>query len=81
MKNENKPKHFKLPQSLLTQLNECSLGYHLVIVNDRHDFETFVSYPDAVTEMALINYIDIQTSAIQDRIRAQASFGDEEEEE
>jgi len=66
-------KPFKLPQSFLNQLGEFTRGYYLITVNDQNEFETFFHHDDEVTEMALINYVDIQSGALQDMMRNQAS--------
>lgn len=65
-------KHFKLPPAILTQLDELTTGYHLVIRNDKGQFETYVCYPDESAELAFINYLDITATALQERIRMRA---------
>jgi hypothetical protein len=65
-------KPFKLPQAFLNQLQEFTKGYYLVTVNDKNEFDTFVHYPDSLTEMGVINYVDLQISTIQEVIRQQA---------
>lgn len=67
MSKQNKP--FKLPEAFISQLKEFTNGYHLVIVNDKYEFETYPWYPNKTVEMALLNYIDIQSTAVQEIIR------------
>jgi len=66
------PKPFKLPKAFINQLEEFTNGFHLVVVNSKNEFETYVWYPDAVAEMALLNYLDIQSTATQEVIRQQS---------
>ena len=65
----NKP--FKLPQAFLTQLGEFCNGYHLVIITQEGNFETHTWHPDKLSEMGMLNYLDIQSTAIQEIIRQQ----------
>ena len=64
-------KPFKLPAAFISQLKEFTNGFHLVIVNGANDFETHVWHPDKLTEMGLLNYVDIQSTSIQEIIRQQ----------
>jgi hypothetical protein len=65
-------KKFKLPVAFLNQLREFTNGYYLVTINENNGFETFVYYPDPISEMALLNFVDIQSTAVQDIIRQKA---------
>lgn len=66
----SKPKKpFKLPEAFISQLKEFTNGFHLVIVNDEYDFDTYHWHPNKIVEMALLNYIDIQSTAVQEIIR------------
>lgn len=67
-----KPKPFKLPEAFIKQLEEFTNGFHLVVVNSQNEFETYVWYPDSVSELALLNYLDIQSTATQEIIRQQS---------
>lgn len=60
---------FELPVAFISQLKEFTNGFHLVIVNDEQDFETYSWHPNKAIEMALLNYIDIQSTALQEIIR------------
>lgn len=62
-------KPFKLPSAFISQLREFTNGYHLVILNAEHDFDTYTWHPTKESEMALLNYIDIQSTTIQEIIR------------
>ena len=79
MSKHDKP--FKLPQAFLNQLEEFTCGYHLVMVNAQGEFETFSWHPNKITELALLNYIDIQSTAVQAIIRQRTIDKDIEEEE
>jgi len=74
---------FKLPQAFLNQLDEFTKGYYLVTINDKNQFEINFQYPDQVTELALLNFVDMQSSCVQEVMRQRAvdrSLGDEEDE-
>ena len=60
---------FKLPEAFLTSLREFTNGFHLVVVNSNSDFDTYSWNPNKLTEMAMMNYIDIQSTAMQEIIR------------
>ena len=68
----SEPKPFKLPEAFITQLKEFTNGFHLVVINNEHEFETIAWYPTKVVEMGMLNYIDIQSSAVQEIIRQRA---------
>lgn len=77
-------KPFKLPAAFLNQLSEFSKGFYLVTINENNEFNTHCEFPDSVTELALINFVEIQSSTIQEIIRQRAienSLGREDEEE
>lgn len=76
----SKPKPFKLPKAFINQLKEFTNGFHLVTINSQNEFETVVWYPDELTEMALLNYVDIQSTAVQEIIRQRAVDGEPDEE-
>jgi hypothetical protein len=69
------PKPFKLPKAFIKQLEEFTNGFHLTVVNSQNEFETYVWYPNSIAELALLNYIDIQSTATQEIIRQQAIDG------
>jgi hypothetical protein len=63
---------FKLPKQFLTQLGEFSRGYYMAIVNDRGEIESFESYDNPVIRLALLSFMDVQVSAMQQSIKNQA---------
>lgn len=67
-----KSKPFQLPQAFLNQLGEFTNGFYLVTVNDKNEFQTFVHYPNSIIEMGLLNYVDMQSTALQEIIRQKA---------
>lgn len=67
-----KIKPFKLPKAILNMLEECTNGYYLVTIDDQHEFQTFVHHPNQVIELGLLNYVDLQSSAIQQVLRQKA---------
>lgn len=79
MKKKDKP--FKLPKAFLTQLEEFSNGFHLVTINDEGDFDTYFWYPNRLSELGLMNYMEIQSTAVQEIIRQRAAECDVSEEE
>lgn len=54
---------FKLPESFLTQLEEYTRGYMLIVCNDVGDVYTHEAYDNAVIKLGLMNYADIHVSA------------------
>ena len=65
-------KPFKLPEAFINQLKEFTNGFHLVTINSQDEFETHVWYPNKIVEMAMMNYTDIQSTAIQEIVRQRA---------
>jgi hypothetical protein len=81
-----KKKPFKLPKAFLNNLGEFTNGYYLITVNELGEFETFMSFPDNVTELAMLNFADIQSTTLQEMARQKAlddmqSSGESSEEE
>ena len=77
-------KKFKMPPAILKQLKEFSKGFFLVIVNEQNAFETYASMDDPLTEVGLLNYLEIQAGALQAMIRDRAendNINPEEKEE
>lgn len=76
----NKP--FKLPEAFLKQLKEFTKGYYLITLNDQDEFETFTHFPNFPTQLGLLEFTNIQTTAAQEVFRQQAidsSFNEEDE--
>jgi hypothetical protein len=65
-------KGFRLPPEFLTQLNEFSRGYYLVVVNEVGEMESFEGYDNPAIRLALVNFIDAQASAMQQHLRNSA---------
>jgi len=83
MANNKKP--FKLPKAFLNNLGEFTNGFYLIVVNEVGEFETFMNFPNEATELALLNFADIQSSTLQEIARQRAlddmTAADEESEE
>ena len=69
---------FKLPRPFLSQLGEFSRGYYLAVVNERGEIESFESYDNPAIRLALLNFVDAQSSAMQEHLRNQALFMEEQ---
>ena len=69
---------FKLPKPFLSQLGEFSRGYYLAVVNERGEIEAFESYDNPAIRLALLNFVDAQSSAMQEHLRNQALFMEEQ---
>jgi len=69
---------FKLPRPFLSQLGEFSRGYYLAVVNERGEIESFESYDNPAIRLALLNFVDAQSSAQQEHLRNQALFMEEQ---
>jgi hypothetical protein len=63
---------FKLPGSFLKQLAEFTDGYYMVTINSEGEFETFSNFPTPVSAMAILNFLDVESGALQESIRQQA---------
>ena len=79
---------FKLPKHFLQQLGEFTRGYYLSVVNECGEIESFESYDNPAIRLAIINFVDVRASAMQDHLRnqalkleEQAEQSDEEDEE
>lgn len=62
--------HFKFPQSLLQQIDECSKGFVLFAVNDQNKFEVYRNMEDPVTAFGLINFIGTVGKVMQESLKA-----------
>lgn len=79
-----KKESFTIPESFLTQLQEFTTGYYLVTLNEHGEFCVHPYFPTPATAMALINFIEIDSGALQEGLRARASeeaSGPQEEDE
>jgi hypothetical protein len=55
-KNDIQIKPFKLPQSLLSQLNECTRSYILISANDKNEPEVHVNFDNSVEAIGLMQF-------------------------
>lgn len=61
--------HFKFPQRLLQQIDECSKGFVLFVVNDQNTFEVYRNMEDPVTSFGLVNFIETVSETMQESLR------------
>jgi hypothetical protein len=66
MKNKDS---FKLPTAFLSQLEEFTNGFYLVSINDQGHFETHFNFPTPVAGMAILNFLEIESEALQENVR------------
>lgn len=64
---------FKIPESFLNQLEEFTTGYYLVALNEVGEFTTHPYFPTPASAMALINFVEIDSSALQESLRIRAT--------
>lgn len=82
-----KLKKFQFPKALLNQIDSCTKGFVLVVVNEDNQFETFQSLADPLTQVGMVNFLEIFSTTTQAIIREQArdqfstETGDDEEDE
>jgi len=67
--NNKGSKGFKFPTSLLNQINECSGGFMLFIINDKNEFEVFQCVDSPVSHLGMINFIEIFSTNMQEALR------------
>jgi len=58
------PTSFKLPPSFLSQLNEFTLGYLLITVNEAGEFETFVKAETPITRVGLVKFAEMISDSL-----------------
>ena len=66
---KDKIAHFKFPQRLLQQIDECSKGFVLFVVNDQDKFEVYRNMENPVTNFGLVNFIDTVSGTMQESLR------------
>lgn len=66
---DKKAKKFKFPVALLNQINECSNGFFLVIVNENKEFEVFQNLENPITHLGMINFLEIFSNSMQTSLR------------
>jgi hypothetical protein len=67
-----KQKPFKLPDSFTNQLQEFTTGFYLVTLNEAGEFETNTYFPTPASAMALLNFLEVESMALQENLRIQA---------
>lgn len=67
---DNRARKFQFPKSVLNQINECSKGYFLVIVNEENKFEVFQNLENPVTQLGLVNFLEIFSNGMQETMRS-----------
>ena len=77
---------FQLPESFLTQLEEFTNGYHLVVVDENMAIQSYSNFPTEIVALGVINHLEIESSRMQEDLRSDVTimFGpeyDDEEEE
>lgn len=64
---------FELPKSFLTSLDEFTNGYFLVTLNEKNQFKVYLNYNGQESiELAMINFVDIYATSVQESIRQKA---------
>lgn len=71
---DNSAKKFKFPIAVLNQINECSNGFFLVVVNEKKEFEVFQNLENPVTQLGLINFLEIFSGSMQENMRQKPLF-------
>ena len=69
----NKKKSFKVPDSLLKQIDECSFGgYVLFNFSNKGDPQVFTKFDNQINAMALLYYINTWSQSI-DQLNLEAT--------
>jgi hypothetical protein len=69
----NKKKSFKIPDSLLKQIDECSFGgYILFNFSSKGDPQVFTKFDNQINAMALLYYINTWSQSI-DQLNLEAT--------
>lgn len=63
---------FKIPKAFLNQLKEFSDGFYLVTINETGAFETNSYFPTQTALMGLLNFMEIESSVLQEDLRTKA---------
>ena len=67
-----KQESFKIPASFLGQLEEFTTGFYLVSLNEQGEFETNSYFPTPASAMALLNFLEVESGAMQESVRQRA---------
>lgn len=62
----NKIKHFVLPNSLISQLTECTAGFALVYINDKGEPDIIIKADNEMTKMGIIKFCGHTFSSIDE---------------
>jgi hypothetical protein len=80
-----KRKPFQIPKALLTQINECSKGFFLVTISEEDKFDIHQCLDNPVLNMAMMNFLEVYSTAQQQNIRDRTTEalegGDEEDQD
>ena len=71
---------FTIPESFLTQLEEYTRGYMLLVCNERGELFAHESYDNPVIKLGLVNFGDMHISAAQQHMHNMALMAEEDEE-
>lgn len=63
MYEDNEDHGFIIPASFITQLNEYTRGYMLLVCNEKGELYAHESYDNPVIKLGLLNFADMHTSA------------------
>lgn len=64
-KDDQESQGFAIPKSFLNQLNEYTMGYILLVCNEKGDLYSHESYDNPVIKLGLTNFAEMHVSAIQ----------------
>jgi hypothetical protein len=78
MEDNYNPNGFLLPESFLTQLNEYTRGYMLLVCNEKGELYAHESYDNPVIKLGLINFGNMHVTAALKHMHNMA-LKDEEE--
>ena len=64
MDNDENPYGFTIPESFLTQLEEYTRGYMLLVCNDKGELYAHEAYDNPVIKLGLVNFGNMHTAAM-----------------
>lgn len=77
----SKQKSFKLPKTFITQLKEFTNGFVIIAIDQNQNFNEYQYFPNDVSEMAIINHMDVLSERLQEHLRASESVIEDDDEE
>lgn len=78
MEDDSNDHGFMLPESFLTQLNEYSRGYILLVCNERGELFAHEGYDNPVIKLGLINFAEMHIAAAVQHMQNMALKQEEE---